>query len=263
MTAAVAASTLALGLLLATPAVAADETGELLELSEDGVHFTSGQVRVFKDTGGYVPGETRPGTVWIRNASSEDTRFSLAVVNTSPGLVSELPRYLELRAGTATQGEGVTVLPGPGLCAPVGEERTLPAGGALQLDLNLTLLRQAPNSTRDQQSSFDLIFLLQGGEAGSGVQLCADSSVLAGTDASMGRAPLMTGPASVVLAEGDATALAAAEPPQQAGPGSHEPWTGLPQSNVVAIIRSPWPWLFALSAGAYMAMSFWRRRRTQ
>ena len=256
----VTVGTVALGLLLAAPAIADDDSGNLLELSQDGVHFTSGQIQLFNHSSGYVPGETRPGTVWIRNASRENTSFSLAVSNTNQGRASELPRYLELSATTATHGSGTTTLPGPGLCTPVVEGWTLPAGEALQLDLNLTLLRQAPNATRNQQSSFDLLFLLQGIDGGEAVAPCADSGALPATGASMSRAPLTTGPAAVEAAAG--TALAAL-PPQQPLPGIRGPWGTVPQSNVVPIERSPWPWLFVLGAGAYMVTSFRRRRRTQ
>ena len=278
----VASGTLVFGVLMASPASADDPDGIFLELSRDGVHYAAGEVRdIFGSTNGYVPGESRPGTIWVRNASNENAHFSVAVANTDRGGEPVLPAYLEFSAATATTSSSAITLPSPGHCTPVLDGWALAAGESIRLNLNLNLALDAPNDTRNQASSFDVVFLLQGINAGQLVSPCADESNEPGAAVSLGRAPVTSDTAtnppinrsniSPGLGIVDPSTLimdyiatdASSVPLPPLDPNVSGPFNFRPQSNVVAINRTPWPLLTALSAGVYMVISFRRRRRNQ
>lgn len=270
---AVTAGTVALGMLLAAPAAADDSDGVFLQLSRDGVHFSPGEVHdIFAGSHGYVPGESRPGTVWIRNASRDSAQLSLAVDNMDQAVVSKLPEYLELGAAAGTRSARARALPGHGRCNPVFENWTLSGGQALRMSLDLNLSVDAPNSTRRQTSTFDLVFLLQATTGGRAVSPCAHGASVPATGSSAVRTPVHIGPAQIpdMAADGgvtwimdDAGTDVPAVHPPRAAPGHGEPLTAELQGNVAAINFSPWPWLLALSAGAYMVLWLRSRRRNQ
>lgn len=289
LTVALTAGTVAMGILLATPAVAADGADILLELSHDGVHYSPGTVQdIFSNTGGYVPGESRPGTVWIRNASPDAAQFSLGIANTDSASGSELPPYLSLQVASGAKKASAMAFPGAGGCDPMIEGWVMSGGESLRLDLDMGLELRAPNATRNQESNFDLRFVLQGIGGGAPVSPCAGRPVpLPNTalptdsedNVSVGTAKISSATAQQTGASAQASRrisagirtgagfapvtgtgfVAVPEPEQDREPGW--PWEATPQSNVVANVRSAWPWIAALSAGAYMVMTFRRRKR--
>lgn len=238
-----------------TPAWSEEKKDTVLELSKDGIHFTAGSVKqLIKNVHGLVPGESREGSVWVRNASREPSQLSFGVANTD-GLGSQLlPAYLQLKASAAAHDFDVA-LPSPGSCASSEKSWGLAAGEALRVDLQLKLDSAAPNETRRQGASFDLIFVLQDLSPGTPVQPCGVNPVAAPKNASV--ALLSTGGQ-------------AAEVPQRAGttgeamPDSAQNWQAgaLPQSNVEAVDGGPWPWYVAITIGLLMATSFRRRSRS-
>ncbi|ALE91537.1 hypothetical protein AOC05_02915 [Arthrobacter alpinus] len=273
---AVAAGTVAMGMILAAPAAADDDSGTLLELSRDGIHFTAGTVPdIFNNTSGYVPGESRVGTVWVRNASRDDGHFSLGVKNTSVVGSSTLPAYLHMQAATLNHRGATGVLPDSGSCKPVVDGWTLTGGETIRLDLGLSLDWEAPNSTRNQVSDFELIFVLQGLDGGRLVTPCSGALEVSPAAVSVGTVAITGGTAggSQFTGAQAATAADAGEADISAGrdaeqlplgqPDAKLPLDALLQSNVAANVRSAWPWLVLISAGAYMVISLRRRRRTR
>lgn len=275
-------------MLLATPALAADVPDILLELSHDGVDYSaeSGQ-DIFTNPDGYVPGESRAGSIWVRNASSDAAQFSLGIMNPDAASASQLPAYLSLQVASSRGSANAPTFPAAGACSSVLEGWTIPEGEALQLNLDMELAVQAPNGTRNQTGNFGLVFVLQGLGGGTPVSPCAGSPLtLPGTalptvptdNVAVGTARLSGGTAQAAgtpgqpVTAGNAFAGADAvfvpvEGGLDAAAQSPRPrwsswiWSATEPSNVIANIRSPWPWIVCLSAGVYMAMSF-RRRKT-
>ncbi|MFQ4150491.1 hypothetical protein AAGW05_17700 [Arthrobacter sp. LAPM80] len=264
-------------MFLAAPAVAADGKETLLELSRDGVSYAPGTLQnVLDDSHGYIPGESRNGRLWVRNASKNAAYMSLAVVSKKQGSSATLPEYLSLEVATAKRRAAAKTLPGPGHCTTVFEKWTLSAGESLPLVLNLALALQAPNSTRNQNSTFDLVFVLQGIDGGRPVSGCAPLTTANPGGASLAVLPVSGGPAARAAQPGnlensgefeEKIAYAGTEmrslPVLSPAPPQNWPVPELEHSNVVANIRSPWPWLVFLSACTYMLISFGRRRRTR
>lgn len=277
VTAATAAG-IAIGILMAAPATGAENKSDLLQLSRDGVHFaTTSPPTLFRSNNGYVPGESRHETVWVRNGSAGTMRLSLGVRHTGASVEDILPGYLRLQATAQGQRAETAILPSPGGCAPVIHDWSLAAGEVLPLTLDLSLQVEAPNPTRNQHADFDLVFVLQESGAGPMVGPCsrtAGSSLVAGAVVSVGIAGAVAGraPGTGAADDGDLNNEAqfvAGRNPQQSR--LHElqdkPWP-LPlmhqlQSNVEAIVRTPWPWLALLGAGLYEVTLTRRRRRTR
>ncbi|WP_104091137.1 hypothetical protein [Arthrobacter sp. GMC3] len=271
---ALTAATAVTAMLLAAPASANEETGTLLELSGDGVHYSTGLVAgILGDTSGFVPGESRHGTIWVRNASGGATVLSVGVGNTDRIDSAVLPAYLQLQAHSGHRSTNLGALPGPGACSPFVEDWALAPGETLRLDLGLTLVLQAPNATRNQKSNFDLVFLLQGDDGGQTVNACGAGTGSLPADVSASFAPI-TGGTAGAPAVGNVIAGSAGDsvspddpgnleqgPRDQAGPEREWSVAPLLQSNVEANDRSPWPWLLILSAGTYMVISLRRRTR--
>ena len=242
-----------LTVLVATPAVAENDHSTLLELSRDGVTYVPSRLhQVFESAPGFVPGESRQGRVWVRNASREDAYLSLAVVNTDSTHSEELPEHLSLQAATPQRSAIALSLPGSGECSQVIQKWTLKSGEAIPLTLDLSLDVQAPNSSKKQAATFNLMFVLQGIGGGRTASACSAVSttdtVEAVSDRSIGVAPL-GGAAPLDLQDAQRV----------------DEWSEaeLLHSNVVANSRSPWPWLVTLSGAAYMLISLRRRRKTQ
>lgn len=276
----------AFGLLLAPPAHALDGAEVLLELSHDGVNYSPGTVQdIFPSTGGYVPGESRAGAVWVRNGSADAAQLSLGIVNADPISSSMLPEYLSLQLAAGSASGSADTFPTAGNCHPVIEGWLMAAGEALRLDLTMGLGLDAPNATRNQESNFNLVFVVQGMGGGQPVSPCAGSlaavpgmalpaeladGVSVGTAGIYGATAQVSGTSTPVFGHnGMGMAANGTLPPGGVGAAPEPapllewawPWDGVEQSNVVANIRSPWPWIAVLSAGAYMAMSYRSRRR--
>ncbi|WP_427016735.1 hypothetical protein ACQCSX_18730 [Pseudarthrobacter sp. P1] len=159
--------------LAATPAAADD--GPAMQLSSDGIHFTSSQEpAVFPDLAGLVPGETRPGTVWVRNAGADPAAFDLAVRSGAGSAV--LTNSLELLAGSPGHAAVTVPLAGPGQCRNVLQGWVLAAGETLRIDLALGLVLAATNATRRESAGVELIFLVQGLGGGAAVSACSTPS---------------------------------------------------------------------------------------
>lgn len=249
----------AMAVVLSTPAHAANDSVPLLELSSDGVHFEQERpLPVFASTKGYVPGEARSGVVWVRNASSQPSQFSLAVTNTGSGQDSAMANYLQLAAVTPGWNATAGIPVGAGDCTALVEDWKIPAGESLRIDLELGFQLTAPNSTRHQESNAEVLFLLQDHDGGVPVSPCAPTTAIAA--ASMGRVTINSS-----TEQNQALAAIAELPEVQAETQQdflRQQVQG-PQSNVVATSRSPWPWLLILSAVAYMGISLRRQKRTQ
>lgn len=258
---AVAAGSAAVVVLLSTPAHAADDSDTLLELGRDGVHYASEPLlTVFESGRGYVPGESRSGIVWVRNASSQSAQLSLGVANAGSGPESAMAGYLQLGAASPQWSTTAGIPSGAGHCTTMIEERNLAAGESLRIELDLAFDIKAPNSTRQQESHVDVVFLLQDYDGGRPVSPCASVTDARSAGASMGRAIFnsRTGTNSDVD-----TAAGDPGPQDDMNPGAMRAEARWPQSNVEAISRSPWPWLLILSAGTYVGISLRRQRRTQ
>ncbi len=274
-------ASVATGLLLAVPAAGAENEHGLLQLSHDGVQYKSTLApTLFRSTNGYVPGESRRDTIWVRNGDTDTAHFSLGVRNTGQATGDALPGYMRLRASAPGHEEALAALPSNRGCTPVVNGWTLAAGHVLTLTLDLGLTSRAPNSTRNQESTFDLVFVLQGIGGGRPVAPCAAVHMTNPEGTSIGILPATGGTASRGPQAGSESGanIPSAEPgaiipavetdggevpPLQPNPRDGWPVAELARSNVVANSRSPWPWLLTLSASAYMLISFWRRRKTQ
>ena len=125
-------ASIAMGTLLAGPASAAENKNDLLQLSRDGVNFATDAVpTMFRSTKGYVPGESRRGIIWVRNASNHTAHLTLAVRNAGTATTSVLPGQLRLQARAPGRDAAAAILPSAGACAPVIDGWTLAAGEAL------------------------------------------------------------------------------------------------------------------------------------
>ncbi len=277
---------LVLGVFLATPAHAADDTDAMLELSRDGVAYKLGSLTsVFADSHGFVPGESRDAKVWVHNVSSEAAYFSLAVANVGRTSSAILPQYLGLQA-VATKGlADAPRLPGPGHCTVVLEKWPLKAGETMPMNLDLQLALQAPNATRNQVSDFELLFVMQGVDGGTLVSPCAAVSPTIPAGTSVGRAPMTggtaTSPEKIATLQSNGNNDAGTQYQNFGGAnvrGALEGeersvfsfswlnrWSGngLMHSNVAAVTRTPWPWLLALCAVMYTLISTRRRKKTR
>ncbi|NVM94387.1 hypothetical protein [Arthrobacter wenxiniae] len=149
----------ALAVLVAAPASATD--GPEMLLSSDGVHFTRGQAPViFRSLSGMVPGESRPGSVWVRNGGTEPAEIALAVK--SVGGIDVLTESLDLVAGSRGNGSATVPLPSPGSCRSVFQGWGLAPGETKRLDLALGMDASASNATRRDSASVQLVFLMRG-----------------------------------------------------------------------------------------------------
>lgn len=176
----------ALAALVAAPATADD--GPAMLLSTDGVHFTSGQEpTVFPHLAGLVPGESRPGTVWVRNAGTQPAAFDLAVRSGAGSAV--LTGSLELLAGSPGRATVTVPLSDPGQCTSVLQGWALAPGETMRLNLVLGMNVAASNATRHEQSGVELVFLMQESGAGTAIPACAAPGGTSGVDHQAGQAP--------------------------------------------------------------------------
>lgn len=158
-----------LAVLAAAPASAAD--GPEMLLSSDGVHFTRGQAPViFPHLSGMVPGESRPGSVWVRNGGTEPAEIALAVQ--SVGGIAVLTESLDLVAGSRGHGSSTVPLPSPGSCRSVFQGWGLAPGETKRLDLALGMDASASNATRRETASVQLVFLMRGTGGPATVAAC-------------------------------------------------------------------------------------------
>lgn len=278
-------ASIAMGTLLAGPATGAENKNDLLQLSRDGVHFATDAIpTMFRSTKGYVPGESRPGLIWVRNASKESASFSLAVLNTGKpdndqGAfgASVLPQHLRLQAQAAGRSATANTLPTAGDCSPVIDGWTLAAGEVLPLALDLGLSLDAPNSTRNQRAEFALAFVLQEHSGGKLAGPCLQRPDKLPAGGAVISLPFTGGtaatPAPVTGLEmggvndsgGAGSTPAPTQPGEQPAPEAPQP---LPlsrqlQSNVEASAYNPWPWLVVISGCLYVFTSVRKRSRTR
>lgn len=241
------AGTTFLSLLLGAPAASAGDPG--LQLSSDGVHYAQHPTReIFSRLTGYVPGDLRPGTIWVRNAGGGDASFSLAVRNGGDAGSSALTGFLSLQAGTAGRNAASGLLPEAGSCREVVQDWKLLPGQALRLDLSLGLNPDAPNATRRASVTFEMVFLLQDRREAQPVAVCAPQVLAHGSSRSGEVAT------TVVVREG--TGATGTRAPQ----GTFVPVE--PQSNVEANDRSPWPLILA-GAGVFYVLLTLRKRSSR
>lgn len=251
---AVAAATMLAVLVPSAPGLAADDPKARLELSRDGIHYAAERLlSVFEAGQGYVPGESRTATIWVRNTSNQARQLSLGVTTTDAA--SALASHLQL--GAAAPGwSGTTAIPSvAGHCTTMMEHQEVAGGQSLPIELNLSFDIKAPNTTRQQVGNFELVFLLQDIAGGHPVSPCAAAKDSRGSGASMGSA-------SVEAGTDPAPVQAPANPAMGQETDAMRPATAMPQSNVVITSHSPWPWLLVLSAGTYAGISLRSRRRT-
>ncbi|MHA7269381.1 hypothetical protein [Arthrobacter sp. HLT1-20] len=277
-------ASIAMGTLLAGPATGAENKSDLLQLSRDGVHFATDAIpTLFRSTKGYVPGESRPGLVWVRNAGKESASFSLAVLNTSNPDTGEgtagpsvLPQHLRLQAQASGRGATANTLPTAGECTPVIDGWTLAAGEVLPLTLDLGLSRDAPNSTRNQGADFTLAFVLQESGGGQLAGACLQRPDRLPAGAAVISLPISGGTGTPGTAvdvggvnnfggSGPGTAPGTIQPTSLPTPEAPQP---LPlsrhlQSNVEATACNPWTWIVVISACAYIFTSVRKRSRTR
>lgn len=241
----------ALAGLTAAPATA--DAGPAMQLSTDGIHFTSRQApEVFPQMAGMVPGESRPGTIWVRNAGAEPAIFALAVRSTSGSAV--LTDSLELLAGSRGHADVTAPLAAPGQCRSIFHGWTLRPGESLRLNLALGMDIAATNATRHESAGVQLIFLMQGHGGGTPVPACP----------APGEPSAWTGLRQVV---GASVATAGAQPAREAAarqPGvdhqaAEEPDRAM-QSNVVGNDQRP-AQLLAIASGLFLFTALAKRRR--
>ncbi|POH74919.1 hypothetical protein [Arthrobacter glacialis] len=280
-------ASIAMGTLLAGPAAGAENKNDLLQLSRDGVHFATDAIpTMFRSTKGYVPGESRPGLIWVRNAGKDSAHFTLAVHNTnnpdtSAGIAgaSILPQHLRLQAQASGRVTTANALPTPGTCTPVIDGWTLAAGEVLPLTLDLGLSVEAPNSTRNQNADFTLTFVLQERGAGQLIGPCAGGPGNLAAGGAVISLPISGGtaatrtPATGVVSGGVQVPIGSdvgtdLDPLQQGVQPSPEASQALPllrqlQSNVEATDYNPWPWIVVISACVYVFTSVRKRSKTR
>lgn len=255
-------ASIALGTLLAGPASAAENKNDLLQLSRDGVTFATDAIpTMFGSTKGYVPGESRRGIVWVRNASNHTAHLTLVVRNAGTAATSVLPGHLRLQARTSGHRAAAAALPSAGACTPIIDGWTLAAGEALPLTLDLGMAPDAPDTTRKQSAEFTMTFVLQEQGAGKLVGTCFK---LPGTTATgAGRASIVIGDAPSWV--DDSPTSPGPNHVQSVNEALPEALPLLPQlqSNVEATIYNPWPWIVVISACAYVFTSVRKRSRTR
>lgn len=275
-------TSIALGMLLAAPATGAENKDDLLQLSHDGVQFTTTSTpTLFRSSNGYVPGESRQETIWVRNGSPGTAHFSLGVRNSGANTESILPGYLRLQATAQGQRAETVILPSAGGCAAVIHDWSLAAGAVLPLTLDLGLQVEASNQTRNQHAYFDLIFVLQDSGARQMVGPCSGNAsrspvgaavlavgIAGGTANAVDGRPPGTGAADDAEMNNEAQFVAGRNPQQSRRHDLQDKPGPLPllhqlQSNVETIIRTPWPWLALVGAGLYAVTLTWRRSRTR
>ncbi len=244
---------------LTAPAQVANRPEPLLELSGDGIHYrTEKSLTVLEPHRGYVPGESRTGVIWVRNASSQANNFTLALANTGSGEDSAIASYLQLEARLPRWISSAAVPARSGGCTTIIEGWKIASGESLRIELSLALNINAPNSTRHQESLLDAIFLLQEPGGGQAVSACATQEEALGAGASIGRVPVSGRPGDSASAAAGTTQLFIQEEADLGPLWELAQWG---QSNVVTTSRSPWPWLAILSAGTYVVISLRRQRR--
>lgn len=281
-----AVASIALGTVFAGLVHAADKKNELLQLSSDGVNFGTDAVpTMFRSTKGYVPGESRRGIIWVRNASNHSAYLSLAVRNAGSATTFVLPGHLRLQAQSPGHSATAATLPSPGACAPVIDGWTVAGGAVLPLTLDLGLALDSPNTTRNQTADFTLTVVLQ--EQGPGQRL----NSCAGTPDSL---PAGDGVASIIIVGGTSgtptggtvgtrvgedalrsngadagNADLLAEPGRNQAPSGNEalpdaiPLSHQLQSNVEATTYNPWTWIALISGCLYMFAIFRKRSTTK
>ncbi|WP_449372244.1 hypothetical protein [Arthrobacter psychrolactophilus] len=250
-------ASIATAMLLAGPATGAENKNDLLELSRDGVNFATDSVpTMFRSTKGYVPGESRQGLIWVRNASNQTAHLFLAVRNTGTAGTSVLPGQLRLQTRSPGHDTASATFPAAGSCAPLIDGWTLAAGGVLPLTLDLGLALESPNSTRKLAADFTLTFVLQEQGPGKLVDPCSGS---------LNNSPANGVLASVAIGGGtDGTATGSSVVPEQSGNEPlAEPLPGFRQlqSNVEATTYNPWTWIVLVS-GCLFLFAISRKRST-
>lgn len=220
-----------------------------LQLSDDGVHYGAHpDGAVFDILNGYVPGETRSGTVWVRNNSNDAAVLSLGV-KTAPG-VAVLPGFMRMVAEARGSGTGPVPLAAPNACRTVAGGWSLGPGQALRMDLSLSLDLDAPNATRDQHAGFQLVFLLQGSTGAPALDACAGAALPPGA---------ATSAATLTAVASTSTGASAG---QLLPPARRDDYpAGAEHSNVVANNPRPAQLALACAAGLWLALRV-RRRRT-
>ncbi|SEE63693.1 hypothetical protein SAMN04489740_1996 [Arthrobacter alpinus] len=258
-------ASIATGVLLAGPATGAENKNHLLELSSDGVNFATDAIpTMFRSTKGYVPGESRQGLIWVRNASKQSAHLSLAVRNTGTARTSVLPGQLHLQAQAQGRSATAVALPAAGGCAPLVDGWPLAAGAVLPLTIDLGLALDSPNSTRKQAADFTLTFVLQEQGPGQLIDPCSGTLNTAPADGVL---------ASVAIGGGAAGAGARGAGTGSAGSGGAEWADGSPvasghaesealpepphvfrelQSNVEPSTYNPWTWIVLVSGCLYI-----------
>lgn len=281
-----AVASIALGIVFAGPVHAADKKNELLQLSSDGVNFgTDAMPTMFRSTKGYVPGESRRGIIWVRNASNQSAYLSLAVRNAGTATTSFLPAHLRLQAQSPGHGATAATLPSPGACTPVIDGWTVAGGAVLPLTLDLGLALDSPNTTRNQSADFTLTVVLQEQGPGQRVNSCAripdslpagdgvESIIIDGSttgtstggtvgtgvdEDSLGSNGADAGNADSLASPGRNQAPSGEETLPDAIPLSHQL-----QSNVEATTYNPWTWIALISGCVYMFVISRKRSKTQ
>jgi hypothetical protein len=252
---------IATGLLLAGPAAGSENKNDLLQLSRDGVNFATGAMpTMFRSTKGYVPGESRRGLIWVRNASTQTAHLSLAVRNTGTARTSVLPGQLHLRAQSPDHSGTTVTFPAAGGCTPVVDGWTLAAGAVLPLTMDLGLALETPNATRKQTADFTLTFVLQEQGPGQLVDSCSGSLNNPSAEGVLATVAIGGG------AAGTATQLADGSSADPEQPGSEVLAEPLPvfrqlQSNVEASTYNPWTWIVLVSGCLYL-FAISRKRST-
>ncbi|MCQ1954406.1 hypothetical protein [Arthrobacter sp. zg-Y238] len=135
-----------------------------LEFSADGNRYSpTMQGPLFDESVTYIPGTGQAATVWIRNNSADPARLSTAavMVRSDP----ELTGYLGLAAGPNSSLSGRVALGSPGSCLDVPATWNLGAGEEVALTFAVDMSLDAPNSTRNREAEFDLLFYLESTEA--------------------------------------------------------------------------------------------------
>jgi len=272
--------------LAAAPAAHADP--DFLQISHDGSSFAgSASQSVFPEGLLLIPGTVETGSFWVRNNSSEPAYLSLAVAGS--GIAPELAGYLELRSRTGA-GDEAAALPGNQSCSDLGSPVLLPAGAAGRVDLSAGLVLDAPNATMNQQSTFDVLLLLDaaGGRSACQAPAIPEAGVPApggpaaqpsGIDTVQGSAGMAASAAAVLPGTGTGTGIPAAAvnapAPANAAPANFAKAAGNPvlppriapasfiESTVEPIIRTWQGTLTVLLAVAFFAAAAARIRITR
>ncbi|WP_425863829.1 hypothetical protein [Arthrobacter sp. TWP1-1] len=254
-------ASIATGLLLAGPAIGAENKNELLQLSRDGVNFaTDAMPTMFRSTKGYVPGESRRGLIWVRNASSQTAHLSLAVRNTGTARTSVLPGHLHLRAQSPGHSATAVTFPAAGGCAPLIDGWTLAAGAVLPLTMDLGMAVESPNSTRKQAVDFTLTFVLQEQGPGRLIEPCSGSLNNRPDDGVLASLAIDGGAAGAATEWADGSYADPEESGSEVLPEAPPVFRQV-QSNVEATTYNPWTWI-VLASGCLYIFAISRKRST-